>query len=83
MQILEDKLRKIHQTIPVRLGEQIRKFRKQKRLTQTELAELIGKDRQYMYKIEKGRVASNLITISTIACALEISLSELFEEINL
>ena len=53
-----------------------------KKLSQTELAMMIGKDRQYLYKIEKGKVTSSIFTISVIAFALDISLSELIGEIK-
>ncbi|MGK6344136.1 helix-turn-helix domain-containing protein [Chryseobacterium sp. DT-3] len=78
----ENKITELKARIPVDVGNQIRKFREKKNLSQTELAELIGKDRQYLYKIEKGKVTSNVFTIAVIALALEISLSELMKEIS-
>ncbi|WP_317259035.1 helix-turn-helix transcriptional regulator [Chryseobacterium sp. X308] len=57
-------------------------FCEKKKLSQTELAMMIGKDRQYLYKIEKGKVTSSIFTISVIACALDISLAELIGEIK-
>jgi len=74
-------LQKISNDIPKRVGEQIIFYRKLKGLTQTELAEMVGKDRQYIYKIEKAIVTSNIATIAIIAAALEISLSKLFEKL--
>lgn len=79
----ENKIAELKGKIPVEVGNQIRKFRKKKELSQTELAEMIGKDRQYLYKIEKGKVTPNIFTISIIAFALEISLAELMENIKL
>ncbi|MDQ0066030.1 helix-turn-helix domain-containing protein [Chryseobacterium lathyri] len=79
----ENKITELKARIPVDVGNQIRKFREKKKLSQTELAELIGKDRQYLYKIEKGKVTSNVFTIALIASALDISLSDLVEEIKL
>jgi len=79
----ENKITELKARIPVDVGNQIRKFREKKKLSQTELAELIGKDRQYLYKIEKGKVTSNVFTIALIAFALDISLADLFEEIKL
>nr|WP_315220307.1 helix-turn-helix transcriptional regulator [uncultured Flavobacterium sp.] len=52
-------------------------------LSQTELAELVGKDRQYIYKIEKGKVTPNISTLAIIASALKISLSDLFQNIKI
>ena len=75
-------LEKISKDIPLKVGEQIVYFRKLKGLTQTELAKIVNKDRQYIYKIEKAIVTSNIATLAIIATALEISLSQLFENIK-
>jgi DNA-binding XRE family transcriptional regulator len=57
MQELEEhKSLELKEKIPIVIGERIRKARKKNKLSQTELALLLGKDRQYMYKIEKGKV---------------------------
>ncbi len=76
-------MREIRERIPAKLGERIKKVRKHRRLSQSDLAQLVGKDRQYIYKIEKGRVTSNIVTIYLLSSALEIPLSELFKEIDL
>ena len=47
----DSELKKISNEIPKKVGEQIVYYRKLKGLTQTELAEIVGKDRQYIYKI--------------------------------
>ena len=57
---------------PTIIGEKIRLLRKSKGLTQTELAELVLKDRQYLYKIEKGLVTPNISTITILAKATGI-----------
>ncbi|WP_442857067.1 helix-turn-helix domain-containing protein [Chryseobacterium sp. IHB B 17019] len=44
----------------------MKKFREKKKLSQTELAVMIGKDRQYLYKIKKGKGKSNIFTIALI-----------------
>ncbi|MCB0474815.1 MAG: helix-turn-helix transcriptional regulator [Flavobacteriaceae bacterium] len=79
VQLTDERLEELKQTIPLRIGERIRFFRTQNGLTQTQLGTLVGKDRQYIYKIEKGVVTPNVVTVSTIALALEIELSSLFE----
>ena len=76
-------LKKIENEIPIKVGEQIVYFRKLKGLTQTELAKMVNKDRQYIYKIEKAVVTSNIATLAIIATALEITLSQLFEKVKL
>ncbi len=81
--LTETEILNLSNEIPKLLGKQIIAFRKLKKLSQTQLANLVGKDRQYIYKIEKGIVTPNIVTISIIASALNISLSELFNEIQL
>ncbi|WP_438965083.1 helix-turn-helix domain-containing protein [Flavobacterium sp.] len=63
-------------------GQRIKNLRKQKKLSQTDLAIMVGMDRQYLYKIESAKVTPNIGTITSIAFALNVSLSELFYEIN-
>lgn len=78
----EIEILKLSNEIPKQVGEQIVIFRKLRNLSQTELAQMVGKDRQYLYKIEKGKVTSNIVTLSIIATALKVTLSELFENIK-
>ena len=78
----DSELKKISNEIPKKVGEQIVYYRKLKGLTQTELAEIVAKDRQYIYKIEKAKVTSNITTLAIIATALEISLSQLFDKVK-
>lgn len=80
--VSEQDILKLKSNLPKALGELIRKERKKKNLTQTELGNLTQKDRQYIYKIEKGIVASNIITIGIIAKSLEIEISELLKDIE-
>lgn len=80
--IEEHKISELKQRIPVEIGNRIRIFREKKKLSQTELAMMIGKDRQYLYKIEKGKVTSSIFTISVLAYALDVSLAELIGEIK-
>lgn len=83
MQISENKINYYAQSVPLLVGEQIKKYRKMRKLTQTELAHRVWKDRQYLYKIEKGKVNPSIFTIAMIALALDISLSELLKDVVL
>lgn len=84
MQELEEhKSLELKEKIPIVVGDRIRKARKKNKLSQTELTLLLGKDRQYMYKIEKGKVTPSIFTVASICYVLEISLSELFRGIRL
>lgn len=69
--------------IPIVVGEQIMKARKKRKLSQTDLALLIGKDRQYLYKIEKGKVNPTIFTIACIAYVLDISLADLLIDVKI
>jgi transcriptional regulator with XRE-family HTH domain len=79
VQLSDKRLDDLKKSIPRKVGERVRHFREEKGLTQTQLAELVGKDRQYLYKIEKGKVTANIVTISVLAQALEISLKDFFD----
>lgn len=61
-----------------KLGERIEYLRKEKGLTQEELAEKAGLHRAYFWDIEKGRNIS-IKTAYNIARVLDINLSNLFK----
>lgn len=83
MNAIDEKILKdLKINVALELGQQIRKIRKKKRLSQSDLAFLVGMDRQYLYKIETAKVTPNIGTIAGLAFAMEISLIELFEDIN-
>ena len=60
-----------------RFGEQVRKLRKVRNLSQEDLAELSGLHRTYIGGIERGERNVSLINIVRIARALEVLPSEL------
>jgi len=60
------------------LGEKIEWIRKEKGVTQEELAEKAGLHRAYFWEIEKGRNIS-IKTAYNIARALGVNLSQLFD----
>lgn len=80
--LTESDIEKLSNEVPKLIGEQIVIFRKMRNLTQTKLAEMVGKDRQYLYKIEKGKVTPNVTTLTIIAIALDVPLSKLFENLK-
>lgn len=75
-------LQDLKKNVALELGQQIKKIRKKKRLSQSDLAFLVGMDRQYLYKIETAKVTPNIGTIAGLAFALNVSLSELFRDIS-
>lgn len=67
-----------YQPIYRKLGERIEWFRKEKDMTQEELAEKAGLHRAYFWDIEKGRNIS-IKTAYMIAKAIGIKLSKLLD----
>lgn len=60
----------------------IKKYRKEKRLTAAELAELVGRSHDFIRQIESEKVAYNFSvdTLYRIAVALEVSIDKLIEK---
>jgi len=63
-----------------RFGKRIREIRKDKGLSQEQLAELADLDRSYMGHIERGEKNLTLLKIYQIANALQIDAYKLFIE---
>jgi transcriptional regulator with XRE-family HTH domain len=64
------------------LGQRIRLFRKQKGLSQEELAEVTGLHRTYIGGVERGERNISIVNLTAIAKALDISLSELVQKVD-
>lgn len=60
------------------LGQRIQYLRKEKKLTQEALAELVGIDQKNISKIENGNNYPAAETLTAIANALEVDIYELF-----
>lgn len=61
-----------------RLGEKIREFRKQKSMTQEELAFQAELDYSYMNQIENGKRNPSVEAVDRIAEVLGVNLKDLF-----
>ena len=61
-----------------RLGERIRRLRKQRGWTQVEMAEKVGLDRSFLADVERGKRNISILNLDAIASGLNISLSQLF-----
>ena len=61
----------------IRLGERIRKLRKQRGWTQAEMAEKVGIDRSFLADVERDKRNISLLNLNIIALGLQISLSRL------
>ncbi|MCL5127119.1 helix-turn-helix transcriptional regulator [Algibacter sp. L4_22] len=79
VELSDEQLEQLKTSIPKEVGNRVRFFRKKRGITQTQLAQLVGKDRQYLYKIEKGVVTPNVVTISILALTLEVPLKDFFD----
>jgi len=79
VELSDEQLEQLKASIPKEVGNRVRFFRKKRGITQTQLAQLVGKDRQYLYKIEKGVVTPNVVTISILAITLEVPLKDFFD----
>ncbi len=64
------------------LGLRVKEFRKQKKLTQEKLAEIIGVDNGYISKLEVGQNFPSITTLEKIADVLDVELYELFRYTN-
>jgi len=62
------------------IGRNIRRFRTQSGLSQARLAELAGTSQSWICKIETGDENPTLVSLSRIARALEVEVSELMQE---
>ena len=64
-------------------GQKLRKLRKEKtNFSQEEFANFINMDRTYYSSVENGERNISLLNIKKIANGLNISLSELFENVE-
>ncbi len=64
----------------VKFGERVRKIRKEKDLSQEELAYKADLHRTYIGMIERAEKNITLVNIEKIANALEVSINDLFNE---
>lgn len=68
-------------SVTQRFGERIRTLRKERGLSQEDLAELCSLDRTYISGIERGLRNVALRNIEALAKALDVSISDLFNDI--
>lgn len=67
----------------VTLGETIRSLRKERGISQEELAHRSQVDRAYMSSIERGTQNPGVMTIIRIAAGMNISVAEIFKAAEL
>jgi transcriptional regulator with XRE-family HTH domain len=66
--------------IPLQIGNRIKTIRKERGITQTDLALKAGISRTYLADIEGNRYAPSLKILGVIAEALNLKVSELIED---
>lgn len=59
------------------IGENIRKYRKEKGLSQKNVAERINSDSSYINRIETGKLNPSIAAVDRIAVALECTIDQL------
>lgn len=64
------------------IGQRIRNYRTQQKLSQEKLAELSGCHPTYIGQVERGEKNPTLESIEKIASALNVPLSKLFEKLG-
>lgn len=62
----------------VKLGNRVKAVRKEKNLTQVELAHQINKDQQSINRLESGKINPSYIYLLEVCEGLEIDIKELF-----
>lgn len=62
-----------------KLGENLKKIRTRKNVTQVEIANILGVDRSFVSNIENGKNNPTLSTIANLAKALKVPVDELFK----
>ncbi len=62
-----------------KLGENLKKLRTKKDISQIELARILGVDRSFVSNIENGKNNPTLSTITSLAKALGVSTNELLK----
>lgn len=61
------------------IGEKIRMLRKEKKLSQRDLADLCGISNTYISDMETGRTNPSLKTLQKLRMALEVNIKEFFD----
>jgi transcriptional regulator with XRE-family HTH domain len=73
----------VHKIRQIQLvGPKIRQLRKERKLTQTELASRIGIQQSDLSRMEKGEYRVSLDTLFRILAVFDVSISEFFEDVN-
>ena len=61
------------------IGQRIKSLRKERSISQEELADIAGLDRTYINSVENGKRNISIVNIEKIAIAFGISLKDFFD----
>lgn len=67
-------------TLRTRFGKRLRKIRREKDITQEQLAETIGVTGEFISNLERGKSAPSFETVEKLAEALGVDVEELFRK---
>lgn len=68
--------------ILVSFGLKLKKIRNSKNLSQEKLAEITGLHRTYISSLERGNRNPTLLTLQALSKSLDVSVSELLEDLG-
>jgi transcriptional regulator with XRE-family HTH domain len=66
-------------TLKTKFGQRLRKLRRQKDLTQEQLAEAVGISVEFLSNMERGINGPSFETLEKLAEKLEVQIAELFD----
>ena len=67
--------------VSIRFGSRLRQLRREKQLTQLQLAEMLGVDRSYLSDVERGTKGMTLPYLKKVADGFQLTLAELLDGI--
>lgn len=71
----------ISKDVSSRFGRRLRELRRERDLTQSDMAKRFGIDRSFISDVERGRKSISLPMLEVIALGMKVTLSQLFEDI--
>ncbi len=69
---------KMDKELQIKIGERIRVLRKQKGFTQVDLSAKMGKDYQWLQRVERGVQNVTIQSLKQLANGLEVELIDIF-----
>lgn len=70
----------MEESVLIKFGRRVRELRKEKNLTQQQLADISGLHKNYIGMIERGERNPSLLNIDILARSLDVQITDLFSE---